>query len=191
MHYIVGLGNPGEEYENTRHNTGRIVVTDIASHFNFPDFEKDKYMNADVSVGEIDKKEVTLILPNTFMNKSGNSVKGIKETENIIVVYDDVDLPLTRFRIAFNRGSGGHNGIESITKSLKTKEFVRIRVGITPTSPLGKLKKPKGEKKVLDFLMGNFKKPEVIALKKTSKSLRAVLSSIITDGRVKAMNEFN
>lgn len=191
MYYIVGLGNPGEEYESTRHNAGRIVVEDIAEHFSFPSFEKDKYMNADVSVGEIEDEDITLILPNTFMNKSGNSVKEIKKSENVIVVYDDIDLPLTRFRISFNRGSGGHNGVESITKSLKTKEFIRIRVGITPTTPFGNLKKIKGEKKVLDFLLGNFKKPEIIKIKKTSKDIREVISSIITDGRVKAMNKFN
>ncbi len=191
MYYIVGLGNPGKEYENTRHNAGRIIVEDIAKHFNFPLFEKDNYMNADVSVGVIEKKKVTLILPNTFMNKSGNSVKGIKKAENIIVVYDDIDLPLTKFRIAYNRSSGGHNGIESIIKSLKTKEFVRVRVGITPTTPLGKLRKPRGEGTVLDFLMGNFKKSEMLVFKKTSKNLREVLARILTDGRVVAMNEFN
>lgn len=189
MHYIVGLGNPGEEYESTRHNTGRLVVEDLASHFDFPPFEKDKYLNADVSVGEIGKEEVTLILPNTFMNKSGESLKGIKE--NIIVVYDEIDLPLGRFRIAYNRGSGGHNGIESITKTLRTKNFVRIRVGIIPTTPLGKLKKPKGEKKVLNFLMGKFKKPEMLKLKKTSKNIREVMETIIKEGRVVAMNRFN
>jgi len=129
------------------------------------------------------------------MNKSGLAAKkyvtSVKKAEKLIVVYDDMDLPLGSLKISFGRGSGGHRGIESLVRSLRTKNFIRIRVGIVPTTPTGKLKKPKGENKVLDFIMGEFKKPELEILKKVNKQAVQVIEVLVTEGREKAMNQFN
>jgi PTH1 family peptidyl-tRNA hydrolase len=196
MKYIlVGLGNPGPEYENTRHNTGRIVLAHALKKFGFDTLEKSKKYNALSGKGEIGGTDVLVLEPETYMNKSGASVKEAvkspKDAERTIVVYDDMDLPLGTFRIAFNRGSGGHNGLESIIKALKTREFVRIRVGVSPTTPGGKLKKPSGEEKVIDFLMGKFKPAEAEEIKKVSKKITEAIETIIVEGREKAMGEFN
>lgn len=199
MNYIiVGLGNPGEEYKNTRHNVGRIILENFANANAsvFHEWESDKKLKALVSAGKIDKNKITLIEPETFMNNSGKSVLYAKNNnkikpENIIIIYDDLDLPFGTFRIAFNRGSGGHKGLESIIKTIKTKEFVRIRVGVCPTTPTGKMKKPKGDKKVLDFIMKDFSKKEMDILGKLSKKVNEALVEIIEGGRVSAMNKFN
>jgi len=198
MNYtIVGLGNPGEEYKNTRHNVGRIVLDYFANANTdaFSEWASDKKLKALVSDGKIGKNKIMLIKPETFMNKSGLSVKSLitseKKAESLVVVYDDLDLPYGDFKIAYNRGSGGHKGIESISKTIKTKEFVRIRVGICPTTPTGKLKKPKGDNKVLDYIMNDFSKKELEVLKSMSKKINDALIEIIEKGRVNAMNKFN
>lgn len=203
MYTIVGLGNPGVEYENSRHNTGRMLVEYFAKKQGFEVWNEDKKHKAFVSEGKVGpldsargKQEKTiLLLPETFMNKSGFSVKSFitskKKAEQLVVIYDDLDLPLGKLKISFGRGSGGHKGIESVARSIKTKDFIRVRVGITPTTPSGKLKKPKGDKKVHNFIIGTFKKAELEVLKKVSKKVCDVLETIVIDGRQRAMNEFN
>ena len=103
MFHIVGLGNPGEEYKNTRHNTGRIVLDIIRKKIEADDFEFKKNLNALVSEGKIGKEKVILIAPETFMNKSGNSLKtlitSVKKAHNLVVIYDDLDLPLSLIHI--------------------------------------------------------------------------------------------
>lgn len=134
MKLVVGLGNPGTEYENTRHNTGRILVPLVEKNL-----EKAN-----------SKQKIKFITPDTFMNNSGKAVapfiKTKKDLENLVVIYDDIDLPLGKIKISFNRSSGGHNGVGSIIKSIKSQEFLRIRVGISGATPSGKIKKPTGEK---------------------------------------------
>ena len=199
---IVGLGNPGEEYEQTRHNAGRMAVEafwkaqDIAGDWVF---DKKRYalLTRSLLVSKAAKKkvDVTLVLPETFMNKSGKAVsafvKSTKAAEKLVVVHDDIDLPLGTVRISFGRGSGGHKGVESIVKSLKTKDFVRVRIGIAPTTPSGKIKKPKGSDKVQNFILGAFKPKELDALKKVFKKTSALLEVVVSDGHVSAMNQFN
>ncbi len=202
MYYIVGLGNPGLEYATTRHNIGRLAVDVIADHLDIEEnFKTDKVFEADKAKGEWHDEAVTLLKPNTFMNRSGKSVApivsglakeaGIKKAAKVIVIHDDIDLPLGKIRIIFNRGSGGHKGVESIKKALKTEGFVRIKIGIMPTTPTGKPKKPKGEQKILDFILGEFQKGEMVILKKSLHDVRDAVALIVQDERVKAMNEFN
>ncbi len=195
MFIIVGLGNPGEEYENTRHNMGRIILDYYAKKNKFDDWLEDGKLKAIISDGKIEKSKVKLIKPETFMNKSGLSVKSLvtnkKKAEKLIVIYDDLDLALGEIKISFNKGTGGHKGLESIAKTIKTKEFIRLRVGITPVTAKGTLKKIRGDKKVLDFLMKDFSKKDLEILKKARLKIAKALDSIITDGRVKAMNQFN
>lgn len=183
MYYLVGLGNPGLEYENTRHNIGRMAIDVIAEHLEIgEDFKVDKVMEAEKAKGSWEGEPVILIKPNTFMNKSGKSVSPIvngltkeaslKKAAKIIVLHDDLDLPLGKIRILFNRGSGGHRGVESIKKALKTEAFIRVKIGVMPTTPTGKPKKPKGEEKVVDFILGQFQKSEMVVVKKALKDVR-------------------
>lgn len=210
MYIIVGLGNPGEEYKNTRHNIGRIVVEyfaknaekiaekreskKAAKNTGFEDFEFSKKYNATVASGEINGEKALLVLPETFMNKSGKSlealVTSVKKAEKLIVVQDDLDMPLGKTKILFNRGSGGHKGIESIVRVIKTEAFARLKIGICPTTPGGKSKKPVGEK-LLDFIVGPFKPAEMDEVKDVSKRGAEALFVMINDGREKAMGEFN
>lgn len=174
MKIVVGLGNPGTEYESTRHNTGRIIVSLISEKVN---------------------GKIKFITPDTFMNNSGRAVapfiKTKKDLENLVVIYDDMDLPLGTVKISFNRSSGGHNGVGSIIKSVKSEAFVRIRVGVSPMTPTGKIKKPKGEDKILKFLLGEFKKEEIAIIKKLSKKIIEIVEVIFEEGKDKAMSIYN
>ncbi len=194
-HIIVGLGNPGEKYENTRHNTGRIVLEHFRKMKKFPEWEYNKKLNAETFEGKLQKEKAFLVLPETFMNKSGVSVKPLvkseKVAERLIVVHDDLDLPIGTFKIAFNRGTGGHKGVDSIRRSIKTKAFIRLKVGIALATPSGKVKKPKGEHKVNDFILGVFKPAELQKLKRILPKMTDALEMIITEGKEKAMNRFN
>ncbi len=191
---IVGLGNPGEEYENTRHNTGRMALEAYAKKAGaiWKEDKKAKLHSTGASVG---KNLMALVLPDTFMNKSGAAVakfvKSQKAAEKMVVVYDDLDLPLGKIKLSFDRGSGGHKGIESIEKQVKTRKFTRIRIGVSPETPGGKLKKPQGEDKVVDFILAPFKSAEMDELKKVFKKVGEVIDVIVTEGHVIAMNRFN
>lgn len=171
MFYIVGLGNPGEKYVDTRHNAGRAAVSGI----------------------EI--KGAKIITPDTFMNKSGEAVKPFvknkKQAEKLIVVHDDLDLPFCSFKISFNKSSGGHKGVQSIMDAVKTEAFTRIRIGISPATPSGKLKKPSGEENVERHILGKFKPAELAALKKLHKKIAEAIQMIVSESREKAMSEFN
>src|SRR3989338_3897546 len=188
---IVGLGNPGAEYENTRHNTGRMILDMFRQKNDLPEWQEDKKLKSLISK----KNKITLLLPETFMNKSGEAiakiVKSKKAAESLVVIHDDLDLPLGRIKISFNRGSGGHRGVESITRALKTEAFVRVRVGISKDAGKGKVKKPIGEKAVGDFILGKFKPAEALEFKKVSKKISEALEILIRVGREKAMGVFN
>jgi PTH1 family peptidyl-tRNA hydrolase len=192
---IVGLGNPGEEYKNTRHNTGRIVLESFKKSNDFSDWDSSKKYDALVSEGKVGKEKVILAEPETFMNKSGQSLAKLvtskKGLETLAVIYDDLDLPIGTYKLSFNKSSGGHRGLESIIKALKSQEFLRIRVGVCPTTPSGKLKKPKGEKEVIDHIIGEFKKPELETLKKLSKQICESIEIFIKEGREKATSSKN
>ncbi len=196
MPYIIaGLGNPGEEYQFTRHNTGRIILEHIKKANDFSEWKLDKKLNALVSKGKIENEKMTLVEPETFMNRSGNALKPLiaseKKAEKLIVIYDDLDLPLGTMKMSFNRGSGGHRGLESIIKALKTEKFARIRIGISPSTPKGKAKKPQGEQAVEKCILGQFKKPELDTLKKQAKKINEALKVVFEYDLQKAMSEFN
>ena len=203
MPYIIaGLGNPGEEYENTRHNTGRIVLNAVAKAFDAEDFSFDKKMNALVAKGKIGKEKVTFIEPETFMNNSGKALVSmvkvkankklkLKTADNFVVIYVDFQLPLGRIKISFNRSSGGHNGLESVIKTVKTEAFVRIRVGTAAENAKGNARVPHGDEKVLKFILGKYKDDEMKELKKVSKKAAEAVEMIVKEGREKAMSVFN
>ena len=195
---IVGLGNPGAEYENTRHNVGRIVLEAIRKEFAKGDegeFKFNKKINAQVAEGKVWKEKVQFIAPETFMNNSGKSVaslvKSAKAAERLIVIYDDFNLPLGRMKISFNRSSGGHNGLESIIKAVKTDGFVRFRIGTAPEKANGDAKVPHGDEKVLKFILGPLKDDEIKVLKKIGKRAAEAVEILIKESREKAMSVYN
>jgi len=195
MNLIVGLGNPGEKYEGTRHNAGRMALEYFRKQHEFSEWRFDKKLNAQVAEGKIGKEKVTLVTPDTFMNNSGRAVgqlvKSKKAALDLLVVYDDLDLPLGSMKISFGRSSGGHNGLESIIRSVKTKDFPRVRLGVSPATPGGKTRKPAGEKKVLDFLLGGFSNKEEESLKKIFKKAGEAMELSVSEGYQMAMNTFN
>ncbi len=195
---IVGLGNPDgddKEYEGTRHNTGRDMLFAVVKAFGIEEFKNDKKLNAKTGQGKIGKEKIILIAPDTYMNKSGNAVgkvvKSIKAAEKLIVIYDDFNLPLGMLRISFNRSSGGHNGLESVIKAVKTEAFLRIRVGVSPATTKGVAKVPHGEDKIEKFILGKFKPDELKELKKVEKRIIEAVELLIKEGKDKAMSAVN
>lgn len=207
MFYIVGLGNPGDEYINTRHNTGKMAVLKLHKDLGLDEFEFNKKANALVTEGKIGKEKTTLILPETFMNKSGNAISYFikpklktskKGLENLVVIHDDIDLPIGKIKISYNKGVGGHRGLDSVVKAVKTLEFVRVRIGISPSTAKGAAKKPgvnlspkAAEKAVIDFILGKFKPSELEILKKEFKKVSEAVQTLVTDGRDRTMNIYN
>ena len=195
MSYVfVGLGNPGQEYEGTRHNTGRVLLT-MFGKVHDAEWKEDKKLSAKIAKIKVGKTSVTLVLPDTFMNNSGKSVKSlvtsVKLTEKLVIIYDDLDMPFGSSKISFNKSSGGHKGLESIIKAIKTEKFARVRVGISPTSPTGKLRKPQGDEKVMKVIMGKFKPEEILILKKLYKKISQAIETFVESGLGSAMTEFN
>jgi peptidyl-tRNA hydrolase, PTH1 family len=140
MFIIAGLGNPGEEYKDTPHNAGFEAIDYFAKKNDFPDFDFDKYSNSLVSK----KNDLILVKPQTYMNASGQSIKkiaGPRPVLGLIIIHDDIDLPLGEFKISTNRGSAGHKGVESIIKELGTEDFTRIRIGVSKEKKPDVLKK--------------------------------------------------
>ena len=194
MFTAVGLGNPGEKYKNNRHNAGRLVLQFIADRQGI-EWKENKKLHALETNAKFDKSKAVFILPEGMMNNSGKSVasliKSKKDLMGLVVLHDDLDLPLGSIKISFARGSGGHRGVESIMRALKTREFARVRLGISPATPSGKLKKPQGEKAVINFILSDFKPAELTMLKKVSKTVEEALGAFATEGRERAMNLFN
>jgi len=195
MNYIIlGLGNPGEEYENTRHNTGRMIVDAFAKKIDADDdWKEDKKIKSEIAKTKIGKNSVLLVKPNTFMNKSGDAVKSLvknkKQAETLVVVHDDLDLPLGKIKISFNKSAGGHRGVQSIIKAIKTEGFIRMRVGICPVTPSGKQKKPQTEEGIIDLILGKIKNSDQDNWKKIIKKAVGGLESVVIDGRdVATMN---
>lgn len=195
MYTIVGLGNPGGEYAKNRHNTGRLIVEKLA-HEHGAELKQKKKPDHWAGAGDVAGERVRLVLPDTFMNKSGSAVasyiKSVSAAKLLIVVYDDIDLPLGRVRVSFGSSSGGHNGVRSVERAVKTKNFIKIRIGVSKGTR-GNAKKPIGEKAVVDYLLGNFTKAELEKLEgpvyeRASLAIRTILE---TGDPVMAMNAVN
>lgn len=185
MYTIVGLGNPGDEYELTRHNAGRIVLLEI---FDLTSLRLGK--TAGVSVGNT---EINILFPDSYMNESGRAVRKCvapEDSAQLIVVYDDIDLPLGEFKLSFGRGDGGHNGLSSIIAALDTKDFIRVRVGIAKHNFWGRLVRPQGEE-LSRYVLGRFSSRELATLKQVASSIKEALEVVVQNGVEKAMNRFN
>jgi PTH1 family peptidyl-tRNA hydrolase len=167
MILIVGLGNPGKKYEKTRHNVGFRVIDEL---------------------GFLNKKGVVLAKPKVFMNLSGGAVKSLITkygipVSNLWVIHDDIDLPLGKIRISKSRGAAGHKGVESIIKELKTKSFVRFRIGIQP-----KTGKPRSSEK---FVLQKFTKGEERTVKEVIKKSVEAIEMVLREGLEKGMTKYN
>lgn len=209
---IVGLGNPGEQYKNTRHNIGFRVLDYFKEEQNFSDFKLSKKFNSLIAKGKINEIEnnkpiancknksiecsadlnkiIILVKPQTFMNNSGQAVKRIfanykLQIADLIVVHDDIDIDLGKIKIVKNRGSARHKGIESIIKELKSKDFIRFRFGIKPKQsyrPVCRTKK---------FVLQKFDKEEEKIVKEVIKKTTEAIVFFLKEGAEKAMTEFN
>jgi len=188
MILIVGLGNPGIKYKRTRHNMGFRVLDEFQKKNNFPDFKFSKKFNALISKKNAGKEKIILAKPKTFMNNSGQTVKKLSTyysppTISLIVVHDDIDLPLGKIRISKKRGSAGHKGVESIIKESGSKNFIRLRIGVR--------NQESEVKNRWKFVLKNFTKEEEKIVEKITKKSCSALKMILSKGLEKAMNEFN
>jgi PTH1 family peptidyl-tRNA hydrolase len=178
MLLIVGLGNPGAKYSNTRHNVGFIAADLISDRYNFSWSTKSKF-NSDIASGDCDLGKIILCKPNTFMNLSGTSVGAIVsfnkiKPENVIVIHDDVDIPLGKVKYKIGGGAGGHNGLKSLDSHI-SPNYHRLRIGVG---------RPEDHRHdIADFVLGKFSKAEedeiMIALQKLIDSLPELISSDI------------
>ena len=203
MPYIIaGLGNPGEEYAESRHNTGRIILDTLRKEYSTDEFVFDKKLNALVAQAKIGKEKVLLVAPETFMNNSGKALAPIVKTkknaklklttaDDLLVIYDDFQLTLGRMKISYNKSSGGHNGLESVIKMLKTEAFPRLRIGTAAAKKNGDAKIPHGDGVIEKFILGDFKPDEMKELKKVAKKAIQVVELWIKEGRERATNVAN
>lgn len=187
MYLIAGLGNPGREYENTRHNAGFMAVSELASRLQVMELKDKHKLQSFVGEGSYSGHKLILAQPKTFMNLSGQAVAAIMQwykipLDRLIVIYDDVDLELGRLRLRPGGASGGHHGIESVIAHVHSSDFIRVRIGIGREGLAGDVSK---------YVLENFLPAErAVIAEAVQKAADAVLM-LIQDGLEPAMNRFN
>jgi peptidyl-tRNA hydrolase, PTH1 family len=183
MFLIIGLGNPTDKYANTRHNLGFMLVDLLAEKANVS--VKREECRALIGRCEIENEPVELVKPQTFMNLSGESVAGLlkKRTDaKIIVVTDDLALPIGKIRLRARGSAGGHNGLKSIIACLGTDEFMRLKIGIQPEHPINDTAR---------FVLDKFSKQDFEIIDKVLEESVDAINSVIRNGIEKAMTQFN
>ena len=189
MKIILGLGNPGKEYEQTRHNVGWWVLDHLADVWRFPGWKKDG--QALVSSGHVGTLRVRLVKPLTFMNLSGGVLTTYTRrafwsaANDLLVVVDDVALPVVRIRMRAEGSAGGHNGLKSIEQSLGSREYARLRVGVEPPHEW------RGRKALSDLVLGPFSKAEREQIEALLPKCGQACEVWLKDGIIAAMNQFN
>lgn len=182
---IAGLGNPGVEYEKTRHNLGFMLV-DLLARQAQTQIRRDECRSL-IGRAEIAGQIVELAKPLTFMNLSGESTscllqKPNRSVEKLIVISDDLALPFGRIRLRAKGSHGGHNGLRSIIDCLNTTDFIRLRIGIMPDHPVSNTK---------NFVLENFSKSEAVEIEKLLEDAAEAIRAVVSDGVEKAMAKFN
>ncbi len=185
MHLVVGLGNPGSKYKETRHNVGFMVIDNIADVYSIS--VSKNWPGAIFGRGAIEGIDMILAKPTSFMNNSGPPVKNLADyfnisKKNIIVVHDDIDLELGRIKIKEKGGHGGHNGIRSLVDVLKGGDFVRLRIGIG---------RPGDSRDVSDYVLSSFHNKDVKAIEQAITRARDAVVTIICNGIIDGMNTYN
>ena len=190
MKLVVGLGNPGFLYARNRHNLGFMAVNALAKVLK-ADFDR-KQGHARTGLGMAGNRKILLARPQTYMNASGESVKLLLDKysmkpHDLVVIHDDLDLPVAKLRLRLGGGSGGHNGIESIIRLLGTGEFFRVRVGI------GRPETEENEKEgaVIDYVLSNFTREERQAIENVLPDVCEAVLTLFREGLAAAMNKFN
>lgn len=181
MKMIVGLGNPGKDYQNTRHNVGFLVLD---NYLNTSDW-KEKF-NALYHEERINGEKVIFVKPLTFMNLSGDAVvKYVNyfdvNIDDILVIHDDLDLPFSTYKLKKNSSAGGHNGIKSIINRIGSQEFARLKVGVSHDRSID----------TKDYVLGNFSKKEKEQIEVMQKDFNKILESFVNDGIDRTMNIYN
>jgi peptidyl-tRNA hydrolase, PTH1 family len=181
---IVGLGNPGREYSRSRHNVGFMVADELGRKWGVR--YSHRWSDAQVGVGRAAGLGVAIAKPQTYMNLSGDSVRGLLkrlrlEPTTLVVVYDDLDLPLGRVRIRENGSAGGHRGVQSIIDRLGTQDFLRVRLGIGRPDPRG----------AAEYVLAEFSEAERIELKDAVSRAAEAVAVALAEGSAAAMNRFN
>lgn len=184
MKLVVGLGNPGKIYRDTRHNLGYKVVEELSKRFN-TDFRKRKF-KAKIAEFEMEEEKIYLVKPLTFMNLSGEVVKEVlkylkAEVKDLLVISDDINLPLGKIRIRQKGTSGGHKGIQSIIENIGDK-FARLRIGTG---------KPLEEESYTEFVLGKFKKEEREIINQAMKKAADAVEVYLKKGITSSMNKYN
>ena len=185
MKLVVGLGNPGHEYENTRHNVGWWVVDHLADVWRFPPWRA--VSDARAADGEVEGRRVRLLEPFTFMNLSGDALGPYANrpfwaaANDLLVIVDDVAIPLGSFRFRAKGSAGGHNGLRSVEHALGTQEYARLRIGVGPAEPVP------GDV-LRDFVLGAFSADETTTVRELFPALHAGIRTWIVDGILAAMN---
>ncbi len=185
MYLIVGLGNPEEDYSNTRHNMGFNVINKLAKQYEI-EITRNKFKGLYGS-GIIEGEKVILLKPQTFMNLSGESIKQIvdfykMDIESLIVIYDDIDIEPGNIKVRKSGGAGTHNGMKSVVHELNTQNFKRVRVGIGM---------PLGEKDLIEHVIGAIDEEDIEKLEKGTDMAKEAIVEIIKNGIDIAMNKFN
>lgn len=186
MWLIVGLGNPGLRYKWSRHNIGFHVIDLLSARYKIK-IKKDESVHACVGKGIIEKQEVFLVKPFTFMNRSGLAVKRVLELHKItldkmLVVLDDIDLPWDKVRLRASGGSGGHRGLQSIIDEIGSTGFLRLRMGVG---------RPGGKNGVVEYVLERFSQEEKSGLKGYCERTKHAVITLLRDGPAIAMNRFN
>jgi len=180
MILIAGLGNPGRKYKRTRHNIGFRIIDEFQKENSFPKFKLAKKFQAETSEGAIGAEKIILAKPQTFMNSSGTAVKALLgfykiPLSNLVVVHDELDLPIGEIKLSKDSGSAGHNGIKSIIQETGTQNFTRVRIGIK----LKTVRVPHSDN-AKDFVLKKFSKEEEQTLKQVVKDSIQVIQTAIT-----------
>lgn len=178
MKIIIGLGNPEARYNNTRHNIGFNIVDQFQKTFdgNFSDFKEDKKLQAAISEGKINQEKIILVKPLAYYNESGRVTAAVlnyykEKKESLVVIHDDLALPVGKIRIKKDSSAGGNNGVKSIIEYLKSQDFTRVKVGVW--SPL------KDKMDASDFVLGKFSAEEKKVLQETIKQVQDIVITII------------
>lgn len=191
MKLIVGLGNPGQRYANNRHNVGFICLNYFAKTQGIQ-FDK-KQSRARTGKGQVAGDEVVVARPQTYMNLSGQSVSQLMKKfsinlDDLVVVHDDMDIPLGKIRIRRGGGSAGHKGLASVINYLKSQDFIRIRIGIgRPAKPFAE----NNEDEIIAYVLSDFPTAEKQTISQVVPRVSEAIICLITQGLVEAMNEYN